>query len=52
MERRKALKVKRTDWLRRVKGLLDEREFEELAKVPRKQTEESLTSQTGGEVPA
>ena len=36
VERRKTLRVKRTEWLRRVKGLLDKKEYEKLVKVPEK----------------
>ena len=47
VERRKALRVKRTEWLRRVKGLLEKVEYEKLAKVS-----ENGASQTQNEYEA
>ncbi len=41
VERRKALRVKRTDWLRRVKGLLKKEEYEKLAKASKNGTSEN-----------
>ena len=39
--RRKALRVKRTEWLRRVKGLLKKEEYENLAKASENGTSET-----------